>query len=437
LTLAGEAGASPGESALERSPWRAKALLGLGSLLVDRREQFVTAGILLEEAVSIFREIEEPSGLASGLYWLADKAWTESNVASAQSLYEESLAYAQAAGVRWVVGKCLDSLAGFADIEGDHLKARKLKEEAVVVMREVGDQKELAAPVMWLAYRIWGEGDTDKARGLIEEILPELRGTGARKEIVYLQNMLTIWTAVQGDFEKGRTYLEETLTISQELKSKYLLAWTLFISGIVDYLEGALEPARAHIEQSNQLFRELDYSYDISWNLEYLGQVYARLGDHTKAIALLEESLAFEFGGTESKANKLLPLGDALRAQGDIERAADCYRQSMMLQAEIKAVVNIPPRLEALAKLAAIQGQPERSARLFGAAQAGRERFGTPLPPVERPEYESSLAVVRSGLGEECFAAAWLAGRAMTLEGATAYALEAGGGQNHEEGTGA
>ena len=83
----------------------------------------------------------------------------------------------------------------------------------------------------------------------------------------------------------------------------------------------------------------------------------------------------------------------------------------------------IPQCLEGLAWAAGGEGQLVRVARLLGAAEALREKHGTPVAPVERADYASSLAAAREGLGDEAFAAAWAEGRAMSLEAAVALAL--------------
>jgi hypothetical protein len=77
---------------------------------------------------------------------------------------------------------------------------------------------------------------------------------------------------------------------------------------------------------------------------------------------------------------------------------------------------------EAFAHLAA-RDDPDRAARLWGAAEALRERLGAPLPPNDRAEYERDVAAVRQALGAERFAIAWVAGRSLTEEQAIAYAL--------------
>ena len=66
------------------------------------------------------------------------------------------------------------------------------------------------------------------------------------------------------------------------------------------------------------------------------------------------------------------------------------------------------------------RGEAERSARLFGAAEA----LGYQQAPAERALREPYLAAARSRLEEAAWEAAWAEGRAMTFEEAVAYALE-------------
>jgi DNA-binding NarL/FixJ family response regulator len=78
--------------------------------------------------------------------------------------------------------------------------------------------------------------------------------------------------------------------------------------------------------------------------------------------------------------------------------------------------------LEGLAGAAATQGLAEHGARLFGATEALRESLGWPLPPISRADYDREIAAVRAQLEEATFAAAWAAGRALSLDQAIAEA---------------
>jgi DNA-binding NarL/FixJ family response regulator len=71
-----------------------------------------------------------------------------------------------------------------------------------------------------------------------------------------------------------------------------------------------------------------------------------------------------------------------------------------------------------------MQGQPVSAARLSGAASSLRTLLGAPLPPIDRPHYEQTVAAVRALLDEPTFLKAWTEGQAMTREEATAEAMQ-------------
>ena len=80
--------------------------------------------------------------------------------------------------------------------------------------------------------------------------------------------------------------------------------------------------------------------------------------------------------------------------------------------------------LEGFAELAYGQHQWECGALLWASAERLREEIGAPLPPQNKEKQERKVAEARAALGEAAFATAWETGRAMTWEGAIAYALE-------------
>ena len=75
----------------------------------------------------------------------------------------------------------------------------------------------------------------------------------------------------------------------------------------------------------------------------------------------------------------------------------------------------VPECLEGIASLIAGQ-QSTHATQLLGAAAAIRELVGVPLPPVYRASYERTVAAARDQLEDAAYAAAWAAGRMLTLE---------------------
>ena len=121
-------------------------------------------------------------------------------------------------------------------------------------------------------------------------------------------------------------------------------------------------------------------------------------------------------------ASVLESLGQAVLVQGDAEHAQALFAQSLRLGQELGSKSAFV--LEGFAGLAGTQGQADRAARLYGAAEALREATHRPIQPFDRSLRERLLTAARAQLDAAAWQAAWAEGRAMPLEQAIAYALE-------------
>jgi len=71
-----------------------------------------------------------------------------------------------------------------------------------------------------------------------------------------------------------------------------------------------------------------------------------------------------------------------------------------------------------------LTGRPELAARLLGAADALLLALGQSRDSIDSFDQDRIVAAIRAQFGEEAFATAWEAGRAMTLEQAIEEALD-------------
>jgi non-specific serine/threonine protein kinase len=109
---------------------------------------------------------------------------------------------------------------------------------------------------------------------------------------------------------------------------------------------------------------------------------------------------------------------------GNLDKAAHWLAQGLALSQTMNDQACLAWCLAGLGSVAALDEEPQRAARLWGAVEARREITGKRAAPTARAIYERAMAVARAQLDEDAFAAAWAAGRAMSLEQAIAYALE-------------
>jgi len=112
--------------------------------------------------------------------------------------------------------------------------------------------------------------------------------------------------------------------------------------------------------------------------------------------------------------------------QGDYAAAGALRREGLVIQRELGDRRGIAYSLEGLAEaVVAARGSSRRAARILGAAERLREEIGTPLPPIDLPQYEQRVASARAALGDNAaFDRAWQEGRALTLEEAIELALK-------------
>jgi non-specific serine/threonine protein kinase len=175
----------------------------------------------------------------------------------------------------------------------------------------------------------------------------------------------------------------------------------------------ALERARATVEEDWVFF-----------GLQGLAMVADDRGDLASAVALVEEAVArcrgagFHWG----LAAMLAHLSLLARQQGDRRRAAPLDRERLAISRELGAGWVIAEGCLVAAEAAGWLREPERAARLLGAATALMERFCASLPPSLPSEIDAMGADVRAALGEAAFAAAWAAGQSLPLDEAGAEA---------------
>jgi predicted ATPase len=275
-------------------------------------------------------------------------------------------------------------------------------------------------------WRFWavrghlGEG-RERLAGLLA--LAPMR-TAARAKALNAVGYLALW---QGDYAAAQALHEEGLAIGRELGDRQGIAWSLNNLGLVARLRGDYATARTLCAEALVTYRALGDRTREAFVLNHLGRVAYYQGDHAQARALHEQSLARrrEMGDLWGVAHSLSDLADVALAQGDHTAARGLLEEGLALFQELGDRQTSVHCLEGFAALAAAQSQPERAVRLLGAVTAERELIGGPGSPGRRTSLGRLLDTARQSVGAEAYAAAWSDGRAMPLEQAIAYALEA------------
>ena len=235
---------------------------------------------------------------------------------------------------------------------------------------------------------------------------------------------------VRGDYDRAVALHEESLALRRTLADRAGIAASLHNLSRVRIYQGDREGAETMCAESLALRRELGDVRGIALSLNTLGVIARNRADHVRARTLYEESLALfrQIGDRWGTGLLLNNLARVARDVGDWAGAGARCTESLELFQEVGDRHGISWVLGNLAIVASSAGDWERSARLFGAAEAQRDSVGASvlsMSPAERGIYEAARSTARAKLGEQTFARLEAEGRAMPPAEAIVFARQA------------
>lgn len=359
--------------------------------------------------------------LAGMLGWF----WSERGyLAEGRKWLETALAEATEAAPM-AKAKALHRAGWLARLLGDFGRARHLLEASAELYRGISDRNGLAQSLSGLASVGWIQDD-GQATILAEESFALAQETGDLWTCGFSLNTQARIAGRRGNYERARALAHQSLTFFRSVGSGRGTVMALNTAGMMAMYSGDLPKATTLLEESCGRCAELGLKDPYA--VGALGCVAYQEGDYPKAVALLEECLGLsqELEQEMAVADAAGWLGKAKLAAGDYAQASALLKQSLIGLREIGNKFLTANFLYWLGKLVWIQGDPEKATRLLGATEALRQAASLPLPPVEQPDHEHTVASLRSELTEHQFATVWAEGRAMTLEQAIEYALTEG-----------
>jgi predicted ATPase/transcriptional regulator with XRE-family HTH domain len=286
-----------------------------------------------------------------------------------------------------------------------------------------------AARLAWDIWLFWAvRGHTSEGRSWMERALSSsdyLDDVGRARALCVSSALLF----AGGEAERTCEFAGKALEDARTANDGEALAFATILRGLVATYLRDLGSAEALLSGALATCREQNNRWGIAHALIAMAQVALIRGDFGRAMELLGEgeAVAREREDAFTLAVNLNTQATIAQLQDDDAGTADLLRESVRLLAALRATWSLVYGVFGLAGVAARQGQPERAARLFGAAEALREKTGAvPAFPATQNLYERDLANVRAQLDTETLGAAWAKGRAMTLEEVVAEALVEG-----------
>jgi predicted ATPase/DNA-binding CsgD family transcriptional regulator/DNA-binding XRE family transcriptional regulator len=229
-----------------------------------------------------------------------------------------------------------------------------------------------------------------------------------------------------GEYPAAATFHKEALATWRELDHMPGLVASLHGVGDTALWVGNVDSARASYEEGLDLARRQGTREDVALFAFHLAQLSWLQGELETGEEFGQEALSVgrEAGSTTWPPYALFVLASLAHERGDTREAGRLYREAIALGWEHHDRLCVRMALPGLAALATLEGDPARALRLAGAASALEENAGIWAFPPIRERHERWLASAERALAPEARAAAWAAGRALTIDEVIADALE-------------
>jgi DNA-binding CsgD family transcriptional regulator len=366
------------------------------------------------QALAIAREVDDPALLARALN-ACGYIVGFSDAEAARAYLAEAIGLARALGDRWRLSQTLVAQTGpfasdpialraaaeegrdLADAIGDRFGSRRFRWRLGIAQLVNGD---LAAAVAQFA------AVADEAEAAHDEVF--------RADGLALQGLAL---AYRGDTAAARAAADAGVEATAEMGglkagvAHWASALAALAAGDAATAQDATEAAWPRASAPPQT---------AAAGRIYKAQAALAGGDLVAAGRWADDAVSTTTGAFLSDA--LTTRARVAIAQGQPDQAERDIHDALTSAAEVEAYLFIPDILECLGTLAGQAGSHREAARLFGAAEAIRQRMGAVRFKVWDASYEAAVAALRDVLSEQDFDAAWAEGVALSTEEAIAHA---------------
>lgn len=269
-----------------------------------------------------------------------------------------------------------------------------------------------------LLQRFWfARGRLARGRGWVERLLVAYgeRPTAERVEGLIAAAGLAFR---MGDTSATRRQASLAVELARQLRIDGPRVDALLALARVGLREGDVHAVTTFAEEARMLALERrDEARELS-AIHHLAEGARMAGDLRRARALYEESLtrnrALRNRGVV--AVELVNLATVERTEGNLTQAEADLGEAMAISREIRNSYILAACLIVLASVELMAGRLRDAARSLGRADAIYSSTGLVIDPADRADYDRTVAGVRSGLGQEAYAAAHADGEKSALD---------------------
>jgi DNA-binding CsgD family transcriptional regulator len=368
-----------------------------------------------QEALAAARELGNASLTAACLAACGGLAYYSPDVA--RTYLAEAIDLARASGDRSMFCHILSYLGFAAHVAGEPIASQIASEEGRVVADAIGDEFMSRHCRVWLGIALGYRGEVAAGLAALQSVPEEARAADERMLTLFGLLAQGAAFAYQGDVAAALATAQAALDTSASMGGFHedavyaAMAVAALAAGDAAAAKTACESAMNHTVRQRAIYTR---------TMTPMVEALLGCGELLPARQWADDTAVVTLG--THRLTVLVARAYVAMAQGELDQADRDAHDALAIAADTGGYFRVPEALEVLARLACGDDNHRHAARLFGAAEALRERMLVVRYPVFSEGYDATVTLTREELGEADFDAAWAEGNRLSAEDAIAYA---------------
>ncbi len=317
--------------------YRAKALNAAGTI-VHEISDYERSLKLLEEALGIYRELDDEPGIAMVLNNIAWVNIHLGNVNVANLLCDEAINLNLKLKNETGVAVAKNNMAWLAFEQGNFEEALLYNRESRAIRKKIEDPRGTAFANMNIGWVKVMLGMFDEASELMNEAVKTIKEVKDNQLIAFSNYLKGVLYHSTGDYESAEDCVHKSMTVMKDIGNKWVICNEIILLGHIKLDKGEFATAKKLLEEGVDLFRHNGSKWGCALALIWLAQLYREEKNHDNAKSVLRNALELS---VETRNNHFIMLcldefAGLLVSQNDYKNAGLLLGASEVLRKSTK-----------------------------------------------------------------------------------------------------
>ncbi|MEO1373153.1 MAG: tetratricopeptide repeat protein [Cyanobacteria bacterium J06635_10] len=309
------------------------------ALVTDNSSVINSSVVVVEEKIAQVEGKKQRKDEALRLNELGFQQLNKGEYREALNNFEQALVIVREIGERKGEGAILNNIGRVYESLGEYTRALDYYQQALAIHKQIGDKAGEGINLSNIGSVYDDLGEYTKALDYYQQALAIDKQVGNKSgEGTILNNIGSVYDNL-GEYTKALDYYQQSLAITRQVGDKSGEGITLNSIGVVYGNLGEYPKALDYYQQSLAIFKQIGNKAGEGATLNSIGLVYGNLGEYPKALDYYQQSLAItkQIGNKAAEGITLNNIGNVYDSLGEYAKALDYHQQALAIAKQVSS----------------------------------------------------------------------------------------------------